>query len=62
MKLQKFADVLCDRSVRPSPGQHLVRELVADGLLLLHGLSPLVDVHGEVVRRGDGTPALHCTI
>ena len=40
-----------------SPGQHLVRELVADGLLLLHGLRPLVDVHREVVRGGDGTPA-----
>ena len=39
------------------PGQHLVGELVADGLLLLHGLRPLVDVHREVVRRGDGTPA-----
>ena len=41
----------------PSPGQHLVCELVSDGLLLLHGLRPLVNVHGEVVRRGDGTPA-----
>ena len=37
-------------------GQHLVGELVADGLLLLHGLRPLVDVHGEVVRGGDGAP------
>ena len=44
-------------SVCPSPGQHLVGELVADGLLLLHGLRPLVDVHREVVGGGDGTPA-----
>ena len=52
-----LADVTCGWSICPSLWQHLVGELVADGLLLLHGLRPLVDVHREVVRRGDGAPA-----
>ena len=38
-------------------GEHLVGELVADGLLLLHGLCPLVDVDREVVRGSNGAPA-----